>query len=514
MKKIVFISMVLFVLTLILSCSVFAIDASENLRVASTRIEGQNIIVEFTENITSVSFTNTKVYRVNGKTQLITSTPIVIGNKLKIPFVGALTPGNEYMIEFPDGVLCESRNIYFMSDEIVIEGKHETFDNNYNSSTGLVITETSDTVKGSGSEVVAKGGKEETAGLLVKTPQSTSDTSLTKKEYQVYVNNVDIPQADTVDVQVVEFDIKASNDINIPFLLQFYNSSGKLISFGRSVPGNIVGFYHTGFNWFVHPDVSRVNSATLHVDGSPLSFTDKEWKHIKLEWDVYNQTGKFYVNGQQAAPKSKFTGEDTNIETGAGDFGSIASVKFFAFPSYQPGGNAVGTQVTESGVEMFVLDNFQTYGYIRKPGVSTVRFNSKDNEKIGPYSTLRSSLETIEVSFNGITNIENSQLSNIKLYYNDVEIPYTAYYDADSKCYAMTPEPVEAQTGEYRVEIVGLKTVTGEEIENYTCGVKLNSKVIIYFDGVPYNYTVIEIDDYPAMAIEDLAEMIGGRDKT
>jgi len=238
----------------------------------------------------------------------------------------------------------------------------ETFE--YNCNTTLDITETGDTVNGSGSEIIANIGKEGSTGLLVKTPQTTADPSLTKKEYQEYVRNVDIPQADAVDVQVVEFDIKASNDINIPFLLQFYNSTGnKFISFGRSVPGNIVGFYHTGFNWFVHPDVSRVNSATLHVDGSPLSFTDKEWKHIKLEWDVYNQTGKFYVNGQQAAPKSKFNGEDTNIETGAGDFGSIASVKFFAFPSYQPGGNAVGTQVTEPGVEMFVLDNFQTYGY-------------------------------------------------------------------------------------------------------------------------------------------------------
>jgi len=32
-----------------------------------------------------------------------------------------------------------------------------------------------------------------------------------------------------------------------------------------------------------------------------------------------------------------------------------------------------------------------------------------------------------------------------------------------------------------------------------------------YFDGVPYNYPVIELSGYPAMAIEDMAEMIGGR---
>ncbi|MGN0179584.1 MAG: hypothetical protein ACI4DY_09110 [Monoglobaceae bacterium] len=513
MKKRIFISMVSFVLVmaLILSCSVFSVEVSGNLRVASTKVEGQNIIVEFTENVSAVSFADTKVYRVNGRTQLTTSTPIVVGNKLKIPFTEALLPGNEYMIELPMDSVGASNNIYFMSEDAIVIGKTETFDDNYNSSTGITIADTTGVVAGSGSAVLETGGKDGSAGLVVKTPQTTADTSLTKAEYQVAVNNVNILQADTADVQVIEFDMKAPNDTNIPFVLQFYDSNGKFISFGRNLNGNILGFYHNSFSWFLSNDSSRIKSAALHIDGSPLSFADNEWKHIKLEWDIGEKTGKFYVNGQQAAPSYVSNFGDTNIETGATDFGSIASVKMYAFPTLKLAGTVIGTPETKSDVEMFVLDNFRTYGYKRDPGVSTVRFNTKDGDNLGPYSTLRSSLETIDISFNSAMNLADSPTSNIEIYFNNTIIPYTAVYDEGMKCYTVTPEVVDDETGDYRVEIIGLKTAAGEDIENYTCGANLNGKVITYFDGVAYNYPIIEIDGYPAMAIDDLAEMIGGR---
>ena len=521
MKKRVFISMVSFVLALalILSCSVFAVEVSGNLIVASTKVEGQNIVVEFTENVTSVSFADTKVYRVNGKMQLTTSTPIVVGNKLKIPFTEALQPGNEYMIELLMDSVDESNNIYFMSEDAIVIDKTETFDDNYNSSTGVTIADTTGVVAGSGSAVLETGGKDGSAGLVVKTPQATADTSLTKAEYQVVVNNVNIPQTDTVDVQVIEFDIKAPNDTNIPFVFQFMDSNGKFISFGRNLNGNILGFYHNSFSWFLSSDPGRINSAALHIDGSPLSFADNEWKHIKLEWDINEKKGKFYVNGQQAAPKTPFTSsagsEDTNVETGAGAFGSIDTVNLYAFPTYSKG--SYSQTVTKSGVEMMILDNIQTYGYIKNHGVSTVRFNTADGEKVGPYSILQSRPETIDISFKSAMNLTDSPTSNIKIYCNDTIIPYTAVYDEGMKCYTMTPEVAWDEIWDYRVESNGLKTASGETVDDYICEITLNSRVTLNgevktcFDGTPYNYPIIELDEYPAMAIDDLAEMIGGR---
>ena len=41
--------------------------------------------------------------------------------------------------------------------------------------------------------------------------------------------------------------------------------------------------------------------------------------------------------------------------------------------------------------------------------------------------------------------------------------------------------------------------------------VKVMEGITTFLDGTPYNYPIIELGEYPAMAIDDMAEMIGGR---
>ncbi|MGN0179581.1 MAG: S-layer homology domain-containing protein [Monoglobaceae bacterium] len=440
-------------------------DANPKMSAEVSKFGDHTIEITFSEEpVSGVDFSSVALFNTNEKAVEGIDARVInciqVGKTLKIEYENKLKEGCEYAIVLPAEVedLLGSRYIYFTTEYTpdFVSEKTETFDDNYSTSTGVTIKDPSGVISGSGLEVTANGGKDRTAGLLIKTPQTTADIDKTLAEYSVTVNNLNIPQADTVDVQVIEFDIKTTNDLNIPFVFQFKDSSGKPISFGRMHSGHIAGYYtSSGFSWFLMNDSGRINSAALHIDGSPLSFADHQWKHIKLEWDINKREGKFYVNGQQAAPKTLYNNsQDTNIETGASAFNSIASVNLYAFPTFAPGGTVRQT-VTESGVEMFVLDNFRTYGYKRPITVSKVRFGEINGRQAGPFDTVSRLLDNVKVYFDGDANEDMLSNTNIEIAYGGTPVNCEVSYNSDENCAVIKPAIIPESGQDIVVKIAG-----------------------------------------------------------
>lgn len=438
-------------------------DANPKMSAEVSKFGEHTIEITFSEepvsgvDFSSVALFNTNEKAVEGIDAHVTKC-IQDRKALKIEYENELKDGCEYAVVLPEELegMLGSRYIYFTTrytPDFMSENT-ETFDDNYNSVTDFAIADAGGVVPGSGSTVLANGGKDSSAGLLAKTPQTVTDENKTKNEYSVAVKNLNIPTADTVDVQVVEFDIQTPNDTNIPFVFQFKDASGKIISFGRNLSGNILGFYHNSFSWFLSSDTGRISSAALHVDGSPLSFADNEWTHIKLEWDINEKKGKFYVNGKQAAPKTLYNNsDDTNIETGAGAYSNIASVNLYAFPTYSKG--SYSQTVTKSGVEMMILDNIRTYGYKKPVTVSKVRFSEMNGRQVGPLDTVSRLLDNVKVYFDGNINEELLSNTNIEVAYGGTPVNCEVSYDSDEKCAIIKPAIIPDSGQDIVVKVSG-----------------------------------------------------------
>jgi len=403
----------------------------------------------------SVTLINTNE-SVGGENDAYIVDSTIYGTNLVLTYENELKKGCEYAIVLPEDLdnLLESRYLYFTtqySPDLMSE-KEETFDDNYSPSTGVSFGDHSSCVQGSGLEVDATRGKAG-AGLVVKTLQTNADKTKTLEEYNVAMNNLSIPGSDAVDIQVVEFDIQTPNDTNVPFMFWIKGTSGKYISFGRSVPGYISGFYHNS-PWFLHHDVSRVNAAALQVDGTPLSFADKAWHHIKLEWDIKAQAGRFYVDGVKAAPKAKFNGEDENIETGAAGYGSIASISMYVFPTFKKY-DATAPVVTESGLELFVLDNIRTYGYKKPITVSKVRFSEMNGRQVGPLGMVSRLLDNVKVYFDGNISEELLSNTNIEVTYGGTPVNCEVSYDSDENCAVIKPAIIPDSDQDIVVKVTG-----------------------------------------------------------
>lgn len=432
---------------------------------AADSFGGGKITVTFSEEpVSNIDFSGVYLINTNekadGGADALVVTCFQDGRNLEIQYENELKPGCEYAVVLPENIkgtlggTMKSNYVYFSTEYTsgtVVEGITETFDSGAGNGVGFPV-KTSTAVGNSGAEIVPDGGKDGTAGIMLKSPVSKADPGKTVEgDIWFGCNGFNIPQAAAADVQVLEFDVMPMKS-NLMFELRcmrYDNASRPALTFGFTQDGYIAGFWGRGKANLVTASANQKN-VVLCVDGEKAAYTSGEWVHLKMEWDIKTKVCRFYVNGQHAVPGGN--GEN-NAETGSGrlEYTSLAPNDHQAW-TYLSDMN-----ITAPGEALLTFDNFKSYGIKKDIGVSKVRFNEVGGKSVGPDDKVSSVLDDVRVYFTD--NVDESLLvsgSTVILTYDGVPVNSSITYDSNEKCAVIKPSVIPKSGNEISVEITGI----------------------------------------------------------
>ena len=309
------------------------------------------------------------------------------------------------------------------------------FDSTYDSSTEFRLKEVSGTEAAVTSQTTENGGKSG-EGILVKSGTAPKATST--MYWQQYDENIL-----SADTQTIRFHIKPlRNDLSVAISFNDGGSNTKPLLVGFSKTENILA----GYSWESIADTSEPAVGT---------FTKDTWYDVKLSWNSVGKSGTIQITPDGGTMITKtFTAES---------FGKISSITTIIYK------DLMGITTTNSQ-DLFVLDNVKFYGIKNSAGINRVRFNDTDGNTIGAFDKLENPLSSVDVTFSDAMSLTDEASENIKLYYGDEEVTYTAIYDETTNCYSMTPisNAVAAPDENYIVEIKDITTAAGSAIADYS----------------------------------------------
>ena len=402
----------------------------------------KTITVDFSENVTG-DLSKAQLKCVNGGTGVTISNAVVSGSSVTFKYSGTLTAATEYALILPDDIRgekygngLESNYLYFVSNrETVTVNKAWDFDSTYNISTDFYLKESNGTEDAVTSQTTESGGQSG-EGILVKSGTVQGTTSI--MYWKNYDNNFL-----SADTQVTRFHIKPiRDDLSIAIRLNGNGSNTTPLLVGFSKNGNILA----GYSW------ENINTTNEPAVGT---FAKGTWYDVKVSWNSADKSGLIQITPDGGTMITKtFT---------AANFGKISSITTIIYK------DLMGITTTDKQ-ELFVLDNVKFYGIKNSAGINQVRFNDTDGNTIGAFDKLENPLSSVDVTFSEAMSLTNEASENIKLYYGDEVVSYTAVYDETTNCYSMTPTSnvVAALDENYRVEIKGIATTAGSAIADYS----------------------------------------------